>query len=1850
LVVGSAKYVGRVGALAVALGIGTAVVTTPGIAWADGTGASSNDGPSQETSGTGATGDSGAQTATAGNDATGSNQDTADQKSTTTSTVTTTQGSTTTTVSGGGSTPTVTFGSSSNTGSIGSTHEDVPPSVPSTAATAEVVAGTVSPSAVEATTAASTPKSPEAAPTATVEATLANVAATSPNGSVAEQATTNLPALTAIPSANANAGDPMGQVTGGLLAARFTVPTGTDTMTGTNSTLEANTFSALVAPTLPVPTVPPPTLADTVLALPGAIISTVLNVITQALAPLIGPGAPADNPVLWGVLAFVRRQFNETFANSTPVLAPRQTSQDLDDSQVHGTFGATDADGDTLSYTVPTIGGGVPIHGTVAIDEATGTYTYTPTAGYVGEDYFFVTATDGAPGSHIHALGQTHAAAARVDVTVAPSTDTNHAPTAANGSITATEDTAYNGALPTGSDVDGDTLTYAIKTNPTHGTITNFNAAAGSYTYTPAANYDGPDSFSYTAADTALTSAPATVNINVRSVDDAPVITSIATGVINQGTGAVTYTVTVADVDTPDSALEVHVTPPAGDAGTISPTARTAPGTYTFTYTPDPQDRLNAWTSASVSTVGIVIGVADSTNPVVTVTVSVPVVAAAHFEAANIVGSEQQSWGNQGLAVGPDGRYYATTYLVDNTAGEVVVLNADGQYSHTIDIAAVVPYSFVSAYDVAIGPNGKVYVSGEVADTLDALQQETGRGIIVMIDPGNADAATVFADTADPLSAIAVGADGRVYAANWNSDTIRVFNADGSLYQTIDTEPLAEEDDSGVAGLALGPGGRLYLTKPQLGVLKVVNTTDGTTSIIDVGGQPWSVAVGANGVAYVTSFNDPTVALIDPTGTVFHTFDLGPGASPSDVTIAADGRIHVAYLTANGGAIAIISPVTATSDTTTAVGPVLSGVPAGPPLVAEDVVYQAVSGIDAASGNPVVTVAATTTAGGTTLVQVPGEQVGAPILGPNDVLYQTVRHYDVATDTYQTGVLRVASNGTTAFTGLFTGVPSGAVVFDHDDNAYQIVTGADSTTVLALSSTGTTATYTVPGLPDFFVAADGDQPTATLNGIVYLTTIEALDGTEGPTTNLTALSATSGATFTFAGVTSGPPAATAAGTVVVTIARPTVDPGSGITTFTTVVVALTDSGLVQLADTVPGLPMGSAVAASDGTLYQTVVNFDIDVDGATSAAYTSVTAIGETGLTPVFERMPGIPVDGNGALIPLVAGANGIVYQTTYGYLDPSTGGPVTLVAVLSSAGIVYGGMAQGQPTGAAVVGTDGAAYQTTYDATSDTTRIAVVTPTSVVIKTFAGAASSSAVAPDGTFYQIVVTQDPFDGADITTVVVVSGADAMSSSYSGSPTSTVVFDSAGAAYLTVSAADFASQSSYTQVLSINGDSLTPFGAAIRGNPAGSVVIGPDGAIYQAVLDADGVGSFTTTVHVVEPLMSMARSAIAASSVSGTTYVIDDAYLAPFLAADPNLRFAYTRSIVASKGAVVDFPPPMSDAELVNYVKKYVDSTGVTSAGFARDSQGRITFHNSSNTDMLVLYGAQPDRSAQGALLARPGATVVLSAGPEGRVAAAYTLASSGAPASVAYRGATPIPTTAPKTNAVLTSTSSTSAIVKTEGLINRIEKMPTDTASVDIIKSGDTHRMVVYLSGMNGGKDLGIIGSLSQAFQVRYLGLVPGYVSSAIDDAMKVYPNVSEIMLVGHSAGGMIAQNYVKYGKYSYKVTVVVASAAPVISVPDNRINVIFLRDPFDTTVNSATDGNSLSSNDGKGRVYNTPPTPNSGKHEFGNYKEIARNFDWDSKWTATKKAINNFSGSTVATNPKPPKPNLIWSILSHFA
>ena len=71
--------------------------------------------------------------------------------------------------------------------------------------------------------------------------------------------------------------------------------------------------------------------------------------------------------------------------------------------------------------------------------------------------------------------------------------------------------------LLAGSDVDGDTLSFALASQPAHGTL---SGTAPDLTYTPAQDYQGPDSFTFTVSDGQATSAPATVSIRVTAVNE----------------------------------------------------------------------------------------------------------------------------------------------------------------------------------------------------------------------------------------------------------------------------------------------------------------------------------------------------------------------------------------------------------------------------------------------------------------------------------------------------------------------------------------------------------------------------------------------------------------------------------------------------------------------------------------------------------------------------------------------------------------------------------------------------------------------------------------------------------------------------------------------------------------------------------------------------------------------------------------------------------------------------------------------------------------------------------------------------------------------------------------------------------------------------------------------------------------------------------------------------------------------------------------------------------------------------------------------------------------------------------
>jgi hypothetical protein len=129
----------------------------------------------------------------------------------------------------------------------------------------------------------------------------------------------------------------------------------------------------------------------------------------------------------------------------------------------------------------------------------------------------------------------------------APPTPVNQAPTITSLAFAATEDRDYVGAM-TATDPEGTAITFTRTSDPTHGQVTSFTAA-GAFTYRPAANFTGSDTFIVRATDAANAEVTATITINVANGDDdAPILRTD----ILQATGANPLVDVLANDEEPD--------------------------------------------------------------------------------------------------------------------------------------------------------------------------------------------------------------------------------------------------------------------------------------------------------------------------------------------------------------------------------------------------------------------------------------------------------------------------------------------------------------------------------------------------------------------------------------------------------------------------------------------------------------------------------------------------------------------------------------------------------------------------------------------------------------------------------------------------------------------------------------------------------------------------------------------------------------------------------------------------------------------------------------------------------------------------------------------------------------------------------------------------------------------------------------------------------------------------------------------------------------------------------------------------------------------------------------------------
>ena len=155
-----------------------------------------------------------------------------------------------------------------------------------------------------------------------------------------------------------------------------------------------------------------------------------------------------------------------------------------EDNSIDINLTGSDNEGSSLTYSLVSNPSNGTLSGTLP------NIIYTPTTDYNGIDSFTFRVNDGSLDSNI----------ATIEINI---TAINDVPIANEQNLTTLEDTALDINL-TGSDIEGSPLIYSIESNPIYGTL---SGTAPNLTYTPTADYNGDDSFTFKVNDGLVDSA-----------------------------------------------------------------------------------------------------------------------------------------------------------------------------------------------------------------------------------------------------------------------------------------------------------------------------------------------------------------------------------------------------------------------------------------------------------------------------------------------------------------------------------------------------------------------------------------------------------------------------------------------------------------------------------------------------------------------------------------------------------------------------------------------------------------------------------------------------------------------------------------------------------------------------------------------------------------------------------------------------------------------------------------------------------------------------------------------------------------------------------------------------------------------------------------------------------------------------------------------------------------------------------------------------------------------------------------------------------------------------------------------
>jgi len=184
----------------------------------------------------------------------------------------------------------------------------------------------------------------------------------------------------------------------------------------------------------------------------------------------------------------------------------------IEDINVTIELNCTDIDGDNLTYIIASS----TAHGDLNIDNDTGVGTYSPDQDYFGLDNFTYFCDDGDLLSNV--------ASGTIMIL-----GINDAPIVRDNIYYVDEDSFLDepapGVLGNDYDADPDNLTAILDSTTLNGLLNLLGN--GSFNYTPDADFNGNDTFTYVANDGIFNSSTATVTIVVRPVNDPPVVQNV---------------------------------------------------------------------------------------------------------------------------------------------------------------------------------------------------------------------------------------------------------------------------------------------------------------------------------------------------------------------------------------------------------------------------------------------------------------------------------------------------------------------------------------------------------------------------------------------------------------------------------------------------------------------------------------------------------------------------------------------------------------------------------------------------------------------------------------------------------------------------------------------------------------------------------------------------------------------------------------------------------------------------------------------------------------------------------------------------------------------------------------------------------------------------------------------------------------------------------------------------------------------------------------------------------------------------------------------------------------------------